>query len=155
MTDKITARILVVALTFLASIGLVGTLYLIAKNPDSQQISTFVALAGVPIGAVAALATTRNAQQQTDPIVIPGPPGPPGPPGEKGDSGGLDLPTFSSYPPVPNTIWSSSGTTSSPNYEKPEISVLDPHKMEFVPTNGPSPTTDSVNTPGVVLGGSI
>ena len=65
MTDKVTARILVISLTILAAIGLVGTLWLLAVKTDANQVSVFVALAGVPIGAVAALATTRNSGAST------------------------------------------------------------------------------------------
>lgn len=110
MTDKITARILVIALTFLAAIGLMGTLYLIATNPNSTQISVFVALAGVPIGAVAALATTKNTQPQTDPVVIPGPPGPTGPAGEKGEPGNVTYVPSPIVPTIPTDIWASSST---------------------------------------------
>lgn len=63
--DKITARILVISLTVLAAIGLLGTLYLLASGNTDTQVSVFVALAGVPIGAVAALATTRSITQET------------------------------------------------------------------------------------------
>ena len=119
MTDKITARILVVALTFLAAIGLMGTLYLIATNPESTQISVFVALAGVPIGAVAALATTKNTQP-TDPVVIPGPPGPPGPQGDKGEQGGINVPTIPTYPNIPGTVYSSKDTDTTSSYATPK-----------------------------------
>lgn len=59
-TDKIVARILVIALTLLAAIGLIGTLYLLANNIEGNSVAVFVGLAGVPIGAVSALATTRT-----------------------------------------------------------------------------------------------
>lgn len=87
VTDKTTIRILVIALTLLAAIGMVGTLWLLSNDKASSSVSVFVALAGVPIGAVAALATTRGSGGL--PGVIQGPPGPPGPVGPMGDSGNI------------------------------------------------------------------
>lgn len=66
--DKATSRILIVAISVLAAIGLLGTLYLLATGGTETNVSVFVALAGVPMGAVAALATTRNGP--AEPIII-------------------------------------------------------------------------------------
>lgn len=131
MTDKITARILVIALTFLAAIGLVGTLYLIAVNPDSNQVSTFVALAGVPIGAVAALATTRNNPAPTEsPVVISGPPGPQGPKGDTVHVPAIDvIPT----PWLPTDVWANASTSDSANDAPAPTSIVETQDSAIIP----------------------
>lgn len=86
-TDKMVARILVVSLAVLAAIGLIGTFSLLLKGVDGNSVAVFVGLAGVPLGAVAALATTKTGSLTGAPEVIQGPPGPPGPQGDTGPMG--------------------------------------------------------------------
>ena len=86
-TDKIVARILVVALAILAAIGLIGTFVLLLKGVEGNSVAVYVGLAGVPLGAVAALATTKTGSLTGAPEVIQGPPGPPGPQGDTGPMG--------------------------------------------------------------------
>lgn len=107
-TDKVVARILVVALTVLAAIGLIGTLYLLGNNKDGNSVAVFVGLAGVPMGAVAALATTKTGMPVVQPEVVEGPQGPPGPPGPSG----------SPY------IWTSSNEVATTNSADPLLDEL-------------------------------
>lgn len=86
-TDKIVARILVVALAILAAIGLIGTFVLLLNKIEGNSVAVYVGLAGVPLGAVAALATTKTGSLTGAPEVIQGPPGPPGPQGDTGPMG--------------------------------------------------------------------
>lgn len=117
-TDKIVARILVVALAVLAAIGLIGTFVLLLNNIEGNSVAVYVGLAGVPLGAVAALATTKTGSLTGAPEVIQGPPGP------QGDTGPMGLSAPNTENPFGTTVITKTDT------EKSTITVPEEEKKE-------------------------